>query len=170
MNLISNENSISNETGDPCGRWANSQLEGKLGPAILCLGQLLRRRLEAALARAGLGLTPSQAKSIVMLHLHGPLTQQGLASHTDVEPSTLVSTLDVMEREDLAHREPSPSDRRAHLVRLTPKGEELVPRLFALWETVEGDLVEGLTKAERAELQERLGRLIGRLSSDAGSC
>ena len=155
---------------NPCARWADSELEGKLGPAILCLGQLLRRRLEGALSRAGIGLSPSQAKTIVMLHLHGPLAQQALASHTDVEPSTVVSTLDIMEREDLARREPNPADRRAHLVHLTPKGEDLVPRLFALWDTVEEELVGGMTEAERLGLQECLSRLIGRLSSGEPAC
>jgi MarR family transcriptional regulator for hemolysin len=145
-------------------------LEGKLGPAILCLGQLLRRRLEGALDEAGIGLTPSQARVTVMLHLHGPLSQQALAGHTDVEPSTLVSTLDVMERVGLARREQSPTDRRAHLVRLTPKGEKLIPRLFALWDEVEGDLVADLTADERAALLAELQRLIGRLSAGEAAC
>ena len=148
-----------------CERWADSALAGKLGPAILLLGKLVRRRIETALADAGLGLTPAQARIIVMLHLHGPMSQQGLASLTDVEPSTLVRTLDVMEREGLASREPNPEDRRAYLVRLTDHGADQVPKLYALWDGVEQALTSGMEATERDELLAALEELIGRLAA-----
>ena len=146
-------------------------LERKLGPVILCLGRLLRRRLEQSLAEAGLDVTPAQARVLVALHFGGPMNQHELAGHIDVEPSTLVGALDVMEREGLARREPNPGDRRAHQVHLTEAGAERVPRLFALWDAVEEALAGGLDPDERAALRERLSGLIDRLTdADRAGC
>lgn len=150
-------------------RWANSELADKLGPALLIAGRVVRRRLEGALAEAGLDLTPAQARVIVMLHLHGPLSQQALATLTDVEPSTLVRTLDVMEREKLAVRGPNPKDRRAYRVSLTEHGERRVPELFALWDGIEEDLAKTLPGAERDEIREALGRVILGLTGESST-
>lgn len=164
---MSRESLISQEAAE---RLADSPLGEKLGPMCLVLGRLVTRRLEQALAEAGLGLTAAQARAIVMLHFHGPVTQQALASLTEVEPSTLVRTLDVMEREGLARRERSPSDRRAYLVHLTARGERRVPRLFALWDEVEADLVADLEAGDQRALREILGRLIERISRGEMPC
>jgi DNA-binding MarR family transcriptional regulator len=118
-----------------------------------------------ALAQAGLGVTPAQARIVMKLHFQGPLSQQELASRTDVEPSTLVGTLDIMEREGLATREANPQDRRAHLVRLTEGGEALVPRLLGLIDLVEAEIEDLFPGRERERLQESLERLIERLSA-----
>jgi MarR family transcriptional regulator for hemolysin len=150
--------------------WARSGLADKLGPTCLLLGRLVARRLERALVEAGLGITPAQARALMALHFHGPMTQQALALHTEVDPSTLVSTLDVMEREGMAVREPNPADRRAHLVRLTPRGERRVPRLFELWDTVEEDLTRDIPARERRSLVRMLQDLTGRLYAGDAPC
>lgn len=150
--------------------WERSNLEGKLGPPLLFLGRLVGRRLEKALVEQGLGITPAQARILLALHFHGPLNQQTLAVHTDVDPSTLVSTLDVMEREGMAVRDRKPGDRRAHLVTLTERGESQVPRLFALWDTVEEDLTRSMSGSERKTLLGMVQQLIGRLYAGDPPC
>jgi MarR family transcriptional regulator, transcriptional regulator for hemolysin len=148
-------------------RFRHAGLDERVGPSLLCVARLLERRLVRAMGEAGIALTPAQARILVKLHFHAPMSQQELAGALDVEPSTLVGTLDVMEREELARREPNPSDRRAHLVHTTEKGEALMPQLFGLWNQVEGELVEVLSETERARFQKSLSRLIERLSSEA---
>lgn len=154
----------------PIDRFRKSGLEHRLGPSLLCVGRLLERRLIRALGGAGLDLTPAQARLLVALHFHAPLTQQELAARIDIEPSTLVGTLDVMEREGLARRERSPNDRRAHLVHTTERGAALIPRLFGLWDVVEGQLLEALPERERSRMQKALDRLIEQLSIEEESC
>jgi DNA-binding MarR family transcriptional regulator len=144
--------------------------DDRLGPTILCLGRVFERRLMRALAHAGLGVTPAQARIVMKLHFLGPLSQQELASRTDVEPSTLVGTLDIMEREGLASREANPQDRRAHVVRLTGAGEALVPRLLGLIDLVEGEIEDVFPGRERERLRESLERLIERLSMGDETC
>jgi DNA-binding MarR family transcriptional regulator len=119
---------------------------------------------------AGLGVTPAQARILVALHFNGPLNQQSLALHTDVDPSTLVSTLDVMEREGMAVRDKKPGDRRAHLVSLTERGESQVPRLFALWDTVEEDLTRDMGETERTAFLGMVQQLIGTLHEGEPPC
>lgn len=156
--------------GEACVEWEKSELAGKVSPAILLLGRLLGRQLERALLEAGLGITSAQARVILKLHFHGPLTQQALAIHTEVDPSTLVPTLDVMEREGMAVREPSPGDRRAHLVRLTARGERQVPRLFELWEGVEEELTRDMSANDRKALLRIVRHLIARLYEGDPPC
>lgn len=151
------------------GVW-KSNMEGKLGPPLLFLGRLVGRRLEKTLVEQGLGITPAQARILLALHFHGPLNQQSLALHTDVDPSTLVSTLDVMEREGMAVRDKKPGDRRAHLVSLTEHGESQVPRLFALWDTVEEDLTRDMAANERKTFLKMVQQLIGRLYTGDPPC
>jgi DNA-binding MarR family transcriptional regulator len=154
-----------------CGEpWDRSGLEGKVGPALLFLGRLVGRRIERALVEQGLGITPAQARILLALHFHGPLSQQSLALHTDVDPSTLVSTLDVMEREAMAVRDPNPGDRRAHVVSLTERGERQVPRLFELWNAVDEDLTRDMTASERKSLLRMVQQLIGRLYTGEPPC
>lgn len=150
--------------------WARSALADKVGPPCLLLGRLVGRRLERALGEAGLDMTPAQARVIMALHFHGPMTQQALSVHTEVDPSTLVPTLDVMEREETAVREPNPGDRRAHLVRLTDRGERRVPRLFELWDSVEEELTRDMPADEKESLVRSLQNLIRRLCAGDTPC
>lgn len=151
-------------------RWERSGLAEMLSPLLLLVGRLVSRRLEISLADAGLGLTPAQARTVATLWLHGPMSQQALANHTEVEPSTLVRILDVMERDGIAHRDRDPEDRRAYRVRLTSRGEALVPRLVELWEDVEAVVVEGLEPQEIERIRERVSGLVARLATGETSC
>lgn len=155
---------------DPSTPAAVTEHDDRLGPRILCLGRVFERRLVRAMASSGLAVTPAQARIVMKLHFLGPQSQHELASRIDVEPSTLVGTLDVMEREGLAAREPDPSDRRAHRVRLTDAGKALVPRLLGLIDLVEAEIAEALSERERARLRKSLDRLVERLSAGEGTC
>lgn len=150
--------------------WEASGLADKISLSLLLLGRLVGRRLERALVEEGLGITPAQARVLLALHFQGPLTQAALALQTGVDPSTLVSTLDVMERDGMAVREPSPGDRRAHLVSLTASGEDLVPRLFALWDSVEEELTRAMSPADRKSLTGMLQELMGALYAGDPPC
>lgn len=151
-------------------RWESSGLAEMLAPLLLLAGRLVSRRLEVSLADAGLGLTPAQARTVATLWLHGPMSQQALANHTEVEPSTLVRILDVMERDRIAQRDRDPEDRRAYRVRLTSRGEALVPRLVALWEDVEAEVVKGFEAGEIDRLRDVVSRVVARLSTGETSC
>ncbi len=90
------------------------------------LGRLLgaaSRAVERAWAEAldARGLTHA---GLIVLHLleSGFSSQADLARIAQVEAQTMSRTVDRLEREGLVTREPDPSDRRRHLLSITPAG------------------------------------------------
>ena len=98
-------------------------------------GHALTRRLTAELAEVG--LTPRM--QCVLIHaLEEPRTQIELAVLADLDKTTMVDTVDALERHGWAERTPSPRDRRARIIRVTAagsrvagKGQEVVDRVHA---------------------------------------
>jgi len=78
--------------------------------------------------------------------------QQELGSAMGIDPSTMVSLLDDLERAGLAKRRPRPTDRRAREVVITPKGRRALERGRRLAGQVEDEVLQGLTAAERRQL------------------
>src|SRR3954452_16832262 len=73
---------------------------------------------------ASLGLTPRGL--CVLLHAsQEDLTQIRLAERCGLDKTTMVVTLDELERAGLAERRLSSSDRRARIVAVTPAGAKL---------------------------------------------
>jgi DNA-binding MarR family transcriptional regulator len=83
--------------------------------------------------RAGvLGLTLPQCKVLVYLADNEGISQAQLAELTDLEPMTLVRTLDYLESQGLLERRSDPADRRARRLYLKPKGEPLLDDIWHL--------------------------------------
>src|ERR1700722_17674602 len=62
---------------------------------------------------AALGLTLAQCKVLIYLANHEGISQVQLAELTDLEPMTLVRTLDCLESQGRLERRNDPADRRA---------------------------------------------------------
>ncbi|HEY3509538.1 MAG TPA: MarR family transcriptional regulator [Kribbella sp.] len=71
-----------------------------------------------------LGLTPQQAHLLCVL-ISGPLGMTELSGILSIERSSLTSMVDRLERRSLVARTPSPGDRRACRIELTPDGLSL---------------------------------------------
>ncbi|MFI6075394.1 MarR family winged helix-turn-helix transcriptional regulator [Actinoplanes sp. NPDC051343] len=82
-------------------------------------GHALSNRLAAALAEVG--LTP-RMQSVLVHAIEEDRTQIELATLADLDKTTMVSTVDELERLGLAERKPSPTDRRARLIVVTAEG------------------------------------------------
>jgi DNA-binding MarR family transcriptional regulator len=82
-------------------------------------GHVLSNRLAAALAEVD--LTPRM--QCVLVHaMEEERTQIQLAALADLDKTTMVSTVDDLERLGLAERRPSATDRRARIISVTEKG------------------------------------------------
>ncbi len=136
--------------------------------ALLALGSFvkLRRavnslsaRLNPPLAKTH-GLTESQFGVLeALLHL-GPMPQARLCEKLLVSGSNLTTVIDNLERSGLVRRDTNPDDRRAYLVRLSDKGQELIARAFPEHAARVRGLLGALTQAEQRELS-RLCRKLG---------
>ena len=77
-----------------------------------------------------------------------------------IDPSTMVSLIDDLERAGLAERRPHPTDRRARAVAITPKGRRLLDRARRMAAQVDSEVLRGLTAAERRDLMTLLRRAL----------
>lgn len=110
--------------------------------------QLMRPRF----LEMGLTVGEGQPRILNCLMEQGEMSQRELADACMFDVTTLSRTLDKMERAGLLTRSVNPASRRAHLITLTPAGEEKgkqVREQFAwldqvLWEDIEEKEMENL--------------------------
>lgn len=82
---------------------------------------------------APLGLRVTQFSILRTLKRHGPLPLNGLAKVMAMDRTTLARNVQPLERDRLIAIEPSASDRRAKVVRLTGAGERRVRVALVAW-------------------------------------
>lgn len=119
-------------------------------------GYVLRGRMAAALAEVGL----TARMHCVLVHaLEEERTQAQLAAIGDMDKTTMVGTVDALEEAGLAERRPSAVDRRARIIAVTEKGEELATRSQQIVDSVHGAVLDSLPTDEREALLRALRRL-----------
>lgn len=92
---------------------------------LLLVGRLWRKMAREAAARHGVSEAAS-APLIWIERLGENVRQNALAEAIGIEGASLVRLIDELQASGLVTREPDPSDRRANVVSLTPRGREVV--------------------------------------------
>jgi DNA-binding MarR family transcriptional regulator len=128
-------------------------------------GQLFFRLWRASHTRIAealesVGLTPALFGLLNVLGAHEGAIQQEIGSAMGIDPSTMVSLIDELEKAGLAKRRPHPTDRRAREVAITPKGRRVLEQARRLAVEVEDEVLRGLTEAERRQLLTLLRRAL----------
>jgi len=113
---------------------------------------------------AALGVTPRM--HCVLYHaLGGEFTQIQLAERCALDKTTMVVTMDALEKAGLAERRPSPTDRRARIIAVTARGAELVEQADAIVTRLYADVLEALPAEARDVFVSSLQSLVdGRLA------
>jgi MarR family transcriptional regulator for hemolysin len=110
--------------------------------------------------RAGaLGLTLPQCRVLIYLADHEGISQVQLAELTDLEPMTLVRTLDCLESHGWLERRSDPADRRARRLYLKPKGKPLVDDIWHLVALTRREAFAGIPKKHADLMIELLERI-----------
>ena len=123
----------------------------------------LMTELTAALAE--LGVT-QRGYCILSKALDGDKTQGELAEMAALDKTTMVVTVDELERAGLAERRPSATDRRARIVEVTPAGEKVVAKASKVVAGIYDDVLGALPARQRAAFVDALvGLVTGRLST-----
>jgi DNA-binding MarR family transcriptional regulator len=114
---------------------------------------------------ADLGVTPRM--HCVLYHAQGgEFTQIQLADKCALDKTTMVVTMDALEKAGLAERRPSPTDRRARIIAVTEAGAELVARGDAIVARLYADVLESLPEDSRDAFVGGLQSLVtGRLAN-----
>jgi DNA-binding MarR family transcriptional regulator len=121
------------------------------------LGYAAKGQAMAAYERTG--LNPYHHAVLAVLHEGSRETQGAIADALGYDRGQLVGLLDELEEQGLVERRRDPSDRRRHLVRLTPDGRRALGRLRTLGSRLENDLLVPLDEREREQLHTLLLRL-----------
>jgi DNA-binding MarR family transcriptional regulator len=114
-------------------------------------------------AIAALGLTPARTHLLWELGRRGPVPQRVLAEALKVTPRAVTGLVDALVTDRLVTREPHPSDRRAALVTLTPRGETLVAQLERDHKKLARSLFASMSHREFDTFSRSLARVIDRL-------
>ncbi|MFZ5374964.1 MAG: MarR family winged helix-turn-helix transcriptional regulator [Campylobacterota bacterium] len=124
---------------------------------------ILKNELEKGLKPYG--LTYAQRVILIRLCEKDGLTQKELAQDTYFEQSNMTLMLDKLELKGLIVREPKENDRRAYLVRITPKGLELYEDLVALGDAMIEKAFCGISPSQKEELSRVLQTIYKNLQS-----
>ena len=120
-------------------------------------GHVLETQLAAALGE--IGLTPRT--QCVLLHaMEAERTQIQIAELAYLDKTTMVVTVDALEKAGLAQRRQSSTDRRARIVAVTEEGARRATEGQQIVDQVHRDALEALPKADRAPLLAALNLLV----------
>ncbi len=130
-------------------------------------GHVLRTRMSAALAEIGL----TARMHCVLVHaLEQERTQVQLAEIGDMDKTTMVATVDALERAGLAERRPSSRDRRARIIAVTEEGARAAERSQRIVDGVHEAALGALPEDEREVFVRAMNRLVtGHLATPAES-
>ena len=126
----------------------------------------LKHIAERSISDTGLGLTEF-ATLEALLH-KGPLTIGEIQSKVPLALGSMTAVVDRLERRGLILRTPSPADRRARILKLSPKGRVAVKDAFSRHAADLEWAMAILTHREKRQLRALLKKL-GRFAAAAGA-
>jgi DNA-binding MarR family transcriptional regulator len=118
---------------------------------------------------AKLAIRPRHLHVLRYLDVHGPMSQQQLATGIGVDSGNLIDTLDELQRDGLIHRDIDPADRRRRLLELTPSGTRRLRAGIAASERAEAEILGGLSRAELGALRATAQRVYETLGAPRSS-
>jgi DNA-binding MarR family transcriptional regulator len=114
---------------------------------------------------ASLGITP-RGNCVLSAALTGEKTQIQLADLCQLDKTTMVVTVDELEKAGLVERQTSAADRRARIIMVTDLGRKVHASAQDVVARVYEDVLSTLPQAERDGMLSGLTRLVeGRLST-----
>jgi DNA-binding MarR family transcriptional regulator len=117
---------------------------------------VLRTRMSAALAEIGL---TSRMHCVLVKALEQERTQAQIAQLGDMDKTTMVVTVDALERAGLAERRPSTQDRRARIIAVTEEGAQVARQSQAIVDRVHREAIDSLPESGRKLLISALKQL-----------
>jgi DNA-binding MarR family transcriptional regulator len=107
-----------------------------------------------------LGMPLRQLMLLSYLRAKAPALQQQLCEFLWLDPNNCVLLLNELEELGYVERRRDPLDRRRHVVDITDEGRAALDRGERAQESLEDQILAGLTDEERATLRSLLGRTL----------
>lgn len=108
--------------------WADAADGMAAVTSIMRAQQLVLASVEASLKPFNLSFARYEMLTLLSFTRDGALPMASASARLQVHPTSVTNTVDRLERDGLARREPHPTDGRATLVVLTDAGRELAVR------------------------------------------
>lgn len=127
-------------------------------PGSMALLTRLSRVIYRRATEKVLGMRLKEYSSLTQLREHEDMSQHALCEALHLDPNNCVLLLNELEAAGLVERRRDSSDRRRHIVALTPAGRQALERADRALESVEDEVLGALSGEERATLRRLLSR------------
>ena len=145
-------------------------IEGRRSdPGLVSLLNQLSKALNRRASEELLGMRLKPYMALGYIRDHPGATQQELESVMFMDANGVVLLLNELEAAHHSIRRRDPQDRRRHIVELTAAGRHALERADKARESLEGEMLDGLTAEERATLFSLVQRVLDRLSQQAAA-
>ena len=118
------------------------------------------RLLSAAFEAQGGGLRGYHYRLLAAIDEHGAASQADLGRSVSLDRSDVTAVLTELETRHLVERVVDPAHKRRKIVSLTPAGREQLLALDAIVDQTQEDFLAPLTRAQRRQFTDLLGRLL----------
>lgn len=122
------------------------------GHLIRRLNQIASALFMQRMGEAGLNVTPVQFAALCALHENPGIDQATVAGLAAYDRATLGKVIDRLEARGLLERSISPTDRRAKVLHLTDKGQELYNTALPHVRAIQPEMLTGLDTDEQDTL------------------
>jgi DNA-binding MarR family transcriptional regulator len=140
-----------------------SEMARGVAQACLCLHV---QRAARALARhfddvfRPLGLTGGQYSLLMSLNQPEPPTITETAAFLAMDRTTLTAALKPLKRRQLITVKPDKEDRRSRRLMLTPTGQAVLAKAYALWAVAHGEVEATVSPSGAGPMRDELSRLV----------
>ena len=125
------------------------EILGMAGHLIRRLNQISTQVFAVHMQEAGFDLTPVQFAALDAIHTHPGVDQARIAALIAYDRATIGGVIDRLDQKALVTRSVSPTDRRARVVSLTDKGEEVYAAALPIVAAFQGKILDGLSPDEQ---------------------
>ncbi len=139
------------------------ELEEAIGFNVNRAAFLMSEEIGRRFRAAGHPLGAQDFGLLHLLHREGTLEQSVVVARMLRDKTTITRRLDGLARKGLIERHPSPRDRRAVCVALTPAGRGAIEALIPIVATFQQEVLEGIPEADRKATLATLKQIITRL-------
>ncbi|SKA29364.1 MarR family winged helix-turn-helix transcriptional regulator [Consotaella salsifontis] len=143
----------------------HNDLETIFGFLLTDVTRMYRAALDKSVISRGLSLTPGEIRTLVHIARYEGVRQAVLAERMGIEPMTVSAYIDRLEAYGLVTRQTDPRDRRAKLVSVTAKADQVFEEVRPIISATHEMMMDGIAQEDRDLLVSMLIEMRARLTS-----
>jgi DNA-binding MarR family transcriptional regulator len=142
----------------------STEMESQSGPGLIELITRLNKSLYKRTSEQLLGMRLRQFQALAKVRDHPGISQQELAEGMLLDANAVVILLNELEDLGYSVRRRDPVDRRRHILELTDSGRQAIARAEKGRDSIEGEVLAGLSAEEKQTLRKLLTRVLDGLA------